>query len=109
MNRDRGMIKWTAMMLPEHVKLLRDWQKEDYFEVKPELDEQQLEQFQNTICNGIEENKQLIFMYHHNGTFHTTIGNVHYFDPLSKTIRVLDKSDNRTDIQLESIVKIELE
>lgn len=22
-NRDRGTIKWTAMMLPEHVKLLQ--------------------------------------------------------------------------------------
>ncbi len=29
MIRDRGNIKWTAMMLPEHVKLLREWQEQD--------------------------------------------------------------------------------
>ena len=37
--KDRGKIKWTAMMLPEHVAELRKWQ-EDYDKVKkPELDE----------------------------------------------------------------------
>lgn len=25
MIQDRGSIKWTAMMLPEHVKLLREY------------------------------------------------------------------------------------
>lgn len=39
MNRDRGNIKWTAMMLPEHVKMLREWKKEDEYIPKPELDE----------------------------------------------------------------------
>ncbi|TFI48759.1 YolD-like family protein, partial [Diaphorobacter sp. DS2] len=37
MIRDRGRIKWTSMMLPEHVKLLRDWAKEDTYEQKREL------------------------------------------------------------------------
>lgn len=32
------------MMLPEHVKLLREWQEEDRLVAKPLLDEAQLEQ-----------------------------------------------------------------
>ncbi|WP_148795752.1 YolD-like family protein, partial [Rossellomorea marisflavi] len=43
MIRDRGKIKWTSMMLPEHVKMLRDWAEEDSFEKRRELDEQELE------------------------------------------------------------------
>lgn len=39
MNKDRGTIKWNAMMLPEHVKLLREWQQEDTYDVKPIVDE----------------------------------------------------------------------
>ncbi|HWL26345.1 MAG TPA: YolD-like family protein [Ureibacillus sp.] len=39
MIRDRGNIKWTAMMLPEHVKLLREWQEQDQYVKRPELDE----------------------------------------------------------------------
>lgn len=39
MNRDRGTIKWNAMMLPEHVKLLREWKAEDDYVKMPEIDE----------------------------------------------------------------------
>lgn len=44
MNRDRGNVKWTAMMLPEHVKMLREWKKEDEYIPKPELDEWTLQE-----------------------------------------------------------------
>lgn len=27
--RDRGNMKWTAMMLPEHVKMLKEWGEEE--------------------------------------------------------------------------------
>lgn len=37
--RDRGNIKWNAMMLPEHVKVLREWREKDKYEEKPTLDE----------------------------------------------------------------------
>ncbi|MFC5540945.1 MAG: YolD-like family protein [Bacilli bacterium] len=39
MIRDRGNIKWNAMMLPEHVKMLREWREKDRCEEKPVLDE----------------------------------------------------------------------
>jgi len=35
MIRDRGNIKWTAMMLSEHVTELRRWQDEDHYEERP--------------------------------------------------------------------------
>lgn len=41
--KDRGSIKWTAMMLPEHIQMLRDWQKEDRCNQKPDLDDFDLE------------------------------------------------------------------
>lgn len=37
--KDRGRIKWTAMMLPEHVRELREWYGEDEKTPKPSLDE----------------------------------------------------------------------
>ncbi|MED3661299.1 YolD-like family protein [Ureibacillus sp. FSL K6-8385] len=39
MIRDRGNIKWNAMMLPEHVKMLREWREKDRCEERPVLDE----------------------------------------------------------------------
>ncbi|MDN3448699.1 YolD-like family protein [Planococcus sp. APC 3906] len=41
--KDRGTIKWTAMMLPEHVQMLRDWQKHERSDARPYLDEFDLE------------------------------------------------------------------
>ena len=29
MIHDRGRMKWVSMMLPEHVRLLREWAQED--------------------------------------------------------------------------------
>lgn len=56
--RDRGKIKWTAMMLPEHVRELRKWQ-EDYDKVKrPVLDEFDMqtmqEEVERALTSGLE-------------------------------------------------------
>lgn len=49
MIRDRGNIKWTAMMLPEHVKELREWMDEDHHTMKPELTEWDLQIIQEEL------------------------------------------------------------
>lgn len=46
MIRDRGNIKWTAMMLPEHVAKLRDWMDADGRVERPQLDDWELEAIQ---------------------------------------------------------------
>lgn len=107
MIRDRGNIKWTSMMLPEHVKLLRDWSEEDAYQEKPELDEQQLEQFNETICFAMEENTELIFTYYKDHFFHTCSGYVHYIDPIQHTLRIVDEeTGNRLQLPLQIIVDI---
>lgn len=55
MNKDRGTIKWSAMMLPEHVKLLREWQEEDTIVTQPQLDEAQLEQININLQRAYTE------------------------------------------------------
>lgn len=40
---DRGRTKWTAMMLPEHLQLLREWQEEDNKTLEPNIDEMDLQ------------------------------------------------------------------
>ena len=59
MNRDRGTIKWTAMMLPEHVKLLREWQTEDTWVEKPQLDEAQLEEINQHVYMAYKQQQQV--------------------------------------------------
>lgn len=49
MIRDRGNIKWTAMMLPEHVVELRKWSDQDNYITRPELNEWDLQLIQEEL------------------------------------------------------------
>lgn len=104
--KDRGNIKWVAMMLPEHVKLLRDWKKEDEFETMPELDEQQLEEMNEVIYGAIEENLTLQFTYYQEGELKKLVGNIHYVDQPKRKLRVVDNLAIRHILTLESIIYI---
>lgn len=59
MNKDRGTIKWNAMMLPEHVKLLREWQSEDMLVEKPELDEWALQEMSEQLATAYEQQLEI--------------------------------------------------
>ncbi|WP_246942435.1 YolD-like family protein [Bacillus pinisoli] len=106
MIRDRGNIKWTAMMLPEHVKLLRDWAKEDEYETKPELDEQKLEQMNEVICEAMAYGAELSITYF-NQTHHLTIrGTIHYVDEIQQKLRVVSKEGTMIQVPFQSIVNV---
>ena len=49
MIRDRGNIKWTAMMLPEHVVELRRWMDGESYTERPELNEWDLQLIQEEL------------------------------------------------------------
>lgn len=49
MIRDRGNIKWTAMMLSEHVRELRKWMDQDNYIERAELNEWDLQSIQEEL------------------------------------------------------------
>ncbi|ASB61173.1 hypothetical protein SC22_11480 [Bacillus sp. A053] len=77
MLRDRGTIKWTSMMLPEHLTHL----KQDLIDVskieKPALDDQQIEEMDILV---LEFNKELRFKLFNNGFVENVTGRVHYIN-----------------------------
>jgi hypothetical protein len=103
MNRDRGTIKWTAMMLPEHVKMLREHQNGLNYGRKPVLDEQKYEEFNETICMAMEDNSLLEFTYYQKGETKQLAGHIHYVDELKKQLRVIDQ---RAKVQFLNIADI---
>jgi YolD-like protein len=105
--RDRGTIKWTAMMLPEHVKMLREHQEGLDYGRKPELDEQKYEEFNETICVAMEENRKLKFIYYQKGRIAELAGHVHYVDEIRKELRVMDKEDMIHILKVTDIMDIE--
>lgn len=58
MIKDRGNIKWGSMMLPEHLKFLREWKQEECA-TQRELSEWELEELQQTIDLAFNQRKQV--------------------------------------------------
>ncbi|WP_064090950.1 YolD-like family protein [Rossellomorea aquimaris] len=106
MIRDRGRIKWTSMMLPEHVKLLRDWAKEDTYEKRKELDEQELEMLNDVVSEAMEFGKLVSITYYVKHRHQLFIGTVHHVDALEEKLHVVDRFQEAQYIPLSSVTDI---
>lgn len=108
MIRDRGRIKWTSMMLPEHVKMLRDWAQEDQYEKEKQLDEQQLEQLNETILEAMEYNRLVSISYFRHSKYELVIGKVHYWDELGEKLHIIDRFEEIHLIEISAIADVRL-
>ncbi|WP_057914291.1 YolD-like family protein [Peribacillus muralis] len=108
MIRDRGNKKWVSLMLPEHVKMLREYDASCNKIQKPSLDEQKYEQFNEIISEAMEMNNTLEFAYYHQGEIRQYIGNIHYFDLLKKELRIIDQRAEKHFLKFENIIDIRL-
>lgn len=104
-NRDRGNIKWNALMLPEHVKLLREWQAEDKKIAKPQLDEWQLEEMNTRLQMAFEQNLAIVLDYWRNGAYYTITSKLLRFD---NTVQKLYFSTGEV-IRIDEIVNVEID
>lgn len=106
MLKDRGKIKWQGFYMPEYIGLAKkiDWDNKKV--EKPVLDETQLEEINQTICEAMEYNQELIFTIFVNGDFKLLIGKVHQVDQLKIELRVVDKFEELHCIKFENIIKV---
>ncbi|MEC1406945.1 YolD-like family protein [Bacillus halotolerans] len=106
MLRDRGAIKWTSMMLPEHLTQL----KQDLIDVskieKPSLDDQQIEEMDILVSEALEFNKELIFKLFKNGYVENVTGRVHYINFEQQKLHVKDQNDNTVYINMNNIIGV---
>ncbi|MFF5396426.1 YolD-like family protein [Peribacillus butanolivorans] len=105
--RDRGRIKWVSMMLPEHVKLLREYNEGLDKVEKPVLDEQKYEEFNEIICRAMEDNITLQFTYYQKGEIKKFLGNIHYIDGLKGELRIISHASEKCILKLANIIEIE--
>jgi hypothetical protein len=86
--RDRGNIKWTAMMLPEHrQKLIALMESENDVE-KPELSEDQWEVIQYAMEESMRLGEPLTVLYYANKRYQRLTGSVQRIDLLNQTLEL---------------------
>ncbi|REB07374.1 YolD-like family protein [Sporosarcina sp. BI001-red] len=89
MLRDRGKIKWTALMLPEHVERLRAWQAEDAVLTRSEPDEQQLEEWNYIIATAMETHQAITITHWQTGKRVTDDFYIHCLEPEKRQLRIV--------------------
>lgn len=104
MIKDRGTIKWTAMMLPEHVSMLKTlWNDVDKVE-RPMLDEHELQLLNSIIYEAFTYKQKLVITYYRNGTYNLIIGMISTIDSIQKQIYIKDHFNETFKIHVEDIV-----
>lgn len=107
MIKDRGTIKWTAMMLPEHVKMLRDWEKEEDFLLPKEKTEWELEELQQTIQQATRTKKSLHLTLWSNQSWHHETGIITATDTAKREL-LLETESTVKRVLLSSIYAAKL-
>ncbi|MCP9298479.1 YolD-like family protein [Bacillus halotolerans] len=106
MLRDRGTIKYTSIMLPEHLTQL----KQDLIDVskieKPSLDDQQIEEMDLLVSEALEFNKELLFKLFNDGFVGNVTGRVHYINFEQQKLHVKDQNDNTVYINMNNIIGV---
>ncbi|MFC4402068.1 YolD-like family protein [Gracilibacillus xinjiangensis] len=107
MHSDRGSIKWASLMLPEHVKILRDMWQEDEVEAKKNIDEQQLEENAQILVEAFVLNKRVKIKYYNESYYKTDHCAIVRIDRYNQSIRVENMESERITIPLENILTVE--
>ena len=107
MLRDRGTIKWTAMMLPEHVQSIKDALEEAKKIKMPILEEDKIHEMELLLLEGIEYNLLLHYDIFKNGTIYRLTGQTTYIDHLKRELRILDTNNHTHSIPFHSLVNIQ--
>lgn len=106
MIRDRGRMKWVSMMLPEHVKVLREWAEEDSYKTRKELDEQQLELMDGIIAEAIQLSRDVTVNYYRNKHYELFTGSIVNWDTLTGCLQLADRSGGERRLYLRDIMDI---
>lgn len=103
---DRGMKKWTSMMLPEHVALLKEWREEDAYIVCPELSPWELEQLQESIIASYTAQSIVTISTWEAGKNQQYEGVILSIDTTKRVLHIQNQFTTE-EITLEQILRIE--
>ncbi|MBE1553865.1 YolD-like family protein [Sporosarcina limicola] len=88
MIRDCGTKKWTAMMLPEHVQQLREWQDEDKTPNRQQPHKQQFEEWNDMLARAMKSNTPLTITHWQSGNPFIKTGFIRNIDSSISTLRL---------------------
>jgi len=108
MLKDRGNIKWSGLMIPEHLVEIRKWKQEQFHEKKRELTDWEFEEIEQIIQQSYRTQDLVkLTLWNHN-KLHDVVGVITGVDTIRKELLLeTDTSINRisfNEIQKATLV-----
>lgn len=106
--KDRGLKKWTSIMLPEHVKMLKELEYDYYKEAKkPILDEYEIQIIDERLKTAYEYKLPLIFELWYNGIIEELEGIIEKIDKNQGIVWIVELNGNLHKIKFDNIVEVD--
>ncbi|MFG6113565.1 YolD-like family protein [Halobacillus sp. MO56] len=106
-NKDRGTIKWTSLMLPEHVQLVKELWKEDERVEKGIIDEQKAVEIDFLLQRALNDNLTVELTYHNGFDHERRRGKINSICSVRKELHGTEEATKHTfTVDLNDIVDI---
>jgi hypothetical protein len=101
--KDRGNKKWTAMMLIEHRKKLKELKEHEDDRKKPILDDQEKAVINSRLHQALERNLKVKIKYYRDKRFKTISGRIKRVDVNRKEVVISDEV-----IEVEDLLELKI-
>lgn len=108
MLKDRGNIKWTSLMLPEHVEKLKEMWREMEKMDKPILDEQALEEMNGQLLQAKKFCLPVLLKIYKDGAIQSFQGEIIDVCPQDHCITFKQIEGSEKNIAFEDMISIEI-
>ncbi|ALS78095.1 MULTISPECIES: YolD-like family protein [Planococcus] len=103
--KDRGRIKWTALMLPEHIEMIREWYAKDEQVPKPQLTEDDLQLLQEEMDIALKRQCEVVIQSWKEGVIHEYRGTIEGIDVRSRVL-ICVESEKKYRLPIDEVVAI---
>lgn len=101
--KDRGNKKWTAMMLIEHRKKLKELKEHEDDREKPILDDQEKAVINSRLYQALENNLKVKIKYYRDKRFKTISGRIKRVDFNRREVIISDEV-----IEVEDLLELKI-
>ncbi|MFS0562635.1 YolD-like family protein [Terribacillus sp. 179-K 1B1 HS] len=105
---ERGTMKWTSLMMPEHIAMLQKSMAKQYDVPQPVLSEDQREDIERILREASEYKSEVTVTYWGNNRLHTLVGVIERLNPNMRRIELRDKEDDLNFVGFSFITDIEI-
>lgn len=95
MLQDRGNIKWGALMVPEHLQLLREWKKSVNAEPPRKLSEWELDEIQENISRAAADKMHIKLTVWEEGNYKEYNGVINKIIPYKRELVLITLSSTK--------------